>query len=73
MGRALSRVNKKQGSLPSRHLLSSGETKHVFNIYATFSNRPLCRLEKLDNRYKISLEYEVSMANAAFDYYMPSY
>lgn len=41
--------------------------------YATFSNRSLYRLEKLDNIYKILLEYKVSVANAAFDYDMSSY
>lgn len=42
-------------------------------IYATFSNRPLYRLEKLDNVHMISPENKVSMANAAFDYDMSSY
>lgn len=64
---------KNEGLCPLGTCYLVRETKHVFNIYATFSNRPLYRLERLDNINKISLKYKVSVANAAFDYDMSSY
>lgn len=37
-----------------------------------FPNRPLYKLEKLENVYRITLEYKISMANNALDYDMSS-